>query len=581
MNSNSNQTIKIPNYTDIIFSRLQQIESHKTVVDFEGNFVTETLFFLYLVKKYSNDNTCYILNREELIRPQNGKFVWGLELILRENDEKTQAFEKKYRQTCKILAARFVNCIKRTCEFILIPVGIYFLEDGEEALAHENVMIYKFALNKIEHIEPHGQFFNGKDGSDHKRIQFLIKIFIDEVNEAIGREENMEKVEFVDTEATCPTGFISKALGPTGFISKALIGFQGLEGNSKLERFSNVEPRGYCVAWSLFLFEMGMLNPTMSSRQINDSITEYIRTTQSPAENHNNSVNIVCDYLLLLIRGYANIVFQKIDKYFSSAFNIRINRTTVIKKNNEIREKILNMMEMETHIEDNKGNYDVQSERLDAKDWIDKSNAFLKENPHNTYYKLKLKASTKKLHLLDNHLKLESEIKNSPNVRKLHMKVLPPFQVSIGTRHGQSSRSSSSSSSRSSSSRSSRSSVTLSKLLDDFFGSSSSSSDASRSPIVWHGYTDLEKTRQAAMKQLDKVTQDAMKQASPPEVIDLSNSSWVVDIPSSRSSHGSKRRSSRKSKKKSSSHKNIIDISSSHRRSGGRNRRSLKRKSIS
>ena len=530
-------------------------------MDFQGNFVTETLFFLYLVKKYSNDNTCYILNREELIRPQNGKFVWGLELVLGESPAKTQKFEKEYRHTCKILAARFVNCMKRTCEFILIPVGIFFREDGKEATAHENVMIYKFALNKIEHIEPHGQFFNGEDGSDHKRIQFLIKIFIDDVNEAIGREENMEKLEFVGTEATCPSGFISKAL----------LGFQGLEGYSKLERFPNVEPQGYCVAWSLFMFEMGMLNPTMSSRQINDSITKYITTTQSPAEHPNNSVNVVCDYLLWLIRGYANIVFQKIDKYFSSAFNIRINRTSVEEKNDEIREKILDMMEMETRIEDNKGDYDVQSERLDAKDWIDKSNAFLKENPHNTYYKLKLKASTKKLHLLDNHLKFIDEVKNSPNVRRLHMKVLPPFQVSLSVRKN------SSRSSSSSSSRSSRSSVTLSKLFDDFFGSS----DASLSPIVWHGYTDSEKTRQAAMKQLEKVTQDAMKQASPPEVIDLSNSSWVVDIPSSRSSHGSKRRSSRKSKKKSPSHKNIIDISSSPRKSGGRTRRSLKRRAIS
>ena len=159
MNSSGRSTkIKIPNYTDIISTRLQQIKSHKRVVEFRGNIIAKTLFYLYLLKKYSNNNICYILNRENLFLHRN--FTWGLELLLGENDEKTQQFEKEYRQTCKILAARFVDCMKRACEFILVPVRIEFRKEGDEVTAHENIIIYKRALNKIEHVEPHGEFFN-------------------------------------------------------------------------------------------------------------------------------------------------------------------------------------------------------------------------------------------------------------------------------------------------------------------------------------------------------------------------------------------------------------------------------------
>ena len=561
--SSSISKIKIPNFITSI--KLKQIESYKTVVDFQGDEITHTLFYLYLLKKYSPNNICYMLNPAELKHPY---FVWGLKLILGESIEKTKNFEKNYKERCKILAARFVNCIKRTCEFILIPVRIFFKEPGKKETGHENVIIYKFALNKIEHIEPHGQVFNGPNALEyHKRIQFLIKIFIDDVNEAIEKED-MEQVEFVDTEATCPTGFIIPD-------KKNLLGFQALEGHSMLERFPDKEPGGYCLAWSMFMFEMGMLNPTLSSRQINDSITEYI-ITQSPAADHpTDSGKIVCDYLLRLIRGYANIVFEKIDKYFSGAFKIRINRTSVEdeEKNDEIREKIHEMMIMETRIEENKeyNTNDVSSQRIDAKEWIYKSNAKLKENPYDYNAEIRLKISTKKLNKLDNYLKLKSKINNSPNINKLHMNILPPFLISIGSNHGNRSRSSSSSSSSSS----------------NIFSSSSSSSSSNLSPVVWNGYTESEKKKQAelkqlelekvtqdAIKQLEKVTQEAMKQTSPPDVIDLSTSAWVVDLtssPSTRRSNGSKKRRSSGSKKPS--HKNIIDLKSSRSRSGGRSRK--------
>ena len=85
---------------------------------------------------------------------------------------------------------------------------------------------------------------------------------------------------------------------------------------------------------------------------------------------------------------------------------------------------------------------------------------------------------------------------------------------------------------------------------------------------------ELEKVTQDAIKQLEKVTQEAMKQTSPPDVIDLSTSAWVVDLtssPSTRRSNGSKKRRSSGSKKPS--HKNIIDLKSSRSRSGGRSRK--------
>jgi hypothetical protein len=549
--SNGNGGILIPNYTDIISSRLQQIEDHKEVVDFKGNFVTRTLFYLYLLKKYSNNNICYILNREKLThhRSHNGEFVWGLQLTLGENDEKTQKFEEEYRDTCEILAARFVNCLRRRCEFILIPVNIDFKEDGKPESAHANVMIYKFGLNKIEHIEPHGQFFDLENGLYHKRIQFLIKIFIEEINKVIRGEGNMEEVEFVDTEATCPTGFFQG------------VGFQGLEGNSKLPKIPILEPGGYCLAWSMFTFEIGVLNPTMSNREISNRILNYI-SSQPPADSR--SVNIVCDYLRRLIRGYANIVFQKVIKYFSSAFKLPINKHTVLSNDREIKKKIMDMMELELRIEDNVGDFDVQSARLDAMDQIDEYTAYLKDEPDNKYYKNMLEASTKTRLLLDNHLKLKSDIKNSPNVRRSLMKVNPPFLIE-------------------------ETDSTHSRNLSNSSSRSSSSSKRSLSPIVWHGNTEnakmnealealamLQKTNdfQEGLAMLQGLTEEAIKKkqdvvdVTSPIIIDLTSSSS-----SSRSSNGSKKRSSRESKKPS--HKNVIDLSSSSssRRSSKKHKR--------
>ena len=523
MNSSGRSTkIKIPNYTDIISTRLQQIKSHKRVVEFRGNIIAKTLFYLYLLKKYSNNNICYILNRENLFLHRN--FTWGLELLLGENDEKTQQFEKEYRQTCKILAARFVDCMKRACEFILVPVRIEFRKEGDEVTAHENIIIYKRALNKIEHVEPHGEFFNEENGLEHKRIQFLIRIFINEVNKAIRelKDGDIEQLKYEDTETTCPNNY--------GW--KSLLGFQALEGYSQLERFP-IEPKGYCLAWSMFMFEMGMLNPTLSNRKISDLITTYIKISQANAEQYaeqdSNSSDMVCDYLLELIRGYANLVLNKIRKYFSSLLDVDINEITMEENYNLIMKEIIDMMVMETHIEDNKGNYNIESERQKAIGWMDKSKAVLKEDPDNKLYKLKLKVSARKLILLDNHLQLNREVKNSPDIRALHaIELLPAFEIEVGSKP--------------------------SKLVHDIFGSSSSSSSRSSN-----------RSFNSSVKQLKILTHNAMKQASPPDVIEISSSE------SSHSSHGSKRRS-KKHKKQSSPHKNVIDLTSSRSRTGGRAR---------
>ena len=120
---------------------------------------------------------------------------------------------------------------------------------------------------------------------------------------------------------------------------------------------------------------------------------------------------------------------------------------------------------------------------------------------------------------------MKTEVKNSPDVRRLDMKVLLPFQVSIGVRHGTSSRS-----------------------------SSGSSSSSKRSPIVWHGYTEEEKKKafQKEMAELQRISENAMKQKPPLEVIDLTLIPEVTP-----SSSPSKRSSSNRSKKSSKKHKKL------------------------
>jgi hypothetical protein len=530
MNSSSSSTkIKIPNYTeDIISTRLKQIESHKTLVEFRGDYVTKTLFYLYLLKKYGKNNICYILNLEELSRVTvDRKYEWGLKLILRENPEKTQQFEQEYRHTCKILAARFVNCMTRSCEFILVPVQLSFRPTDDVVSGHENVIIYKRALNKIEHIEPHGEFFNAMNGLDHKRIQYLVKIFVDEVNTAIHdlNDDNITELEYEETGATCPN------INNTHTRRGSLLGFQGLENQSVLQKFPDIEPLGYCLAWNMFMFEMGMLNPTMSNREISNVVIKYITTSQPPSKD------IIFDYLLELVRGYANIVYQKIDKYFSRALGVPINKTSVTNNYTEIMEKIMDMMEMECRIEENK-DYNVNSEVIKARDMIDKSNAVLKENPKNMIYQTHLRLKTKKLNLLNNHLELNREIKNSPNIRTLFAKELPPFRVEVSSKnsHG----------------------PNMKQLIYDIFGSSSGSSN---------GSSTRSNSSFSSVKELDKVTKKEMKKASPPEVIEISSSE------SSHSSHGSKT-----NKKQLYPHKNVIEISSSESSDSSRPKKS---KSIS
>jgi hypothetical protein len=250
----------------------------KKVLTFFGSPEIQTMFYLYLLKKYKSK--CFI-------RDENRILGINIEIKKQYNPYENQEMLNQLNK----LAQTLIGCIKNPdTKIIIIPVSLKF-----EKNSHANVLIYRKNLIQIEHFEPHGKYFSGEEfDTNDMMINSWMSKFVSVLNEKLRLNKNPE-VKFIESSEVCPY----------------IDGLQNLESWSKLPIIANVEPKGYCAAWSMFFTELCLKNPNIPSSTLMDYI---FNTLEDMAYSEKK------DYLRRVIRGYSVFINEKISKYFSILF---------------------------------------------------------------------------------------------------------------------------------------------------------------------------------------------------------------------------------------------------------------------
>lgn len=252
----------------------------ETIVTICGYSNIESLFYLYLIKKYKSK--C-VAKKTNLLDKQDTLLGMSINIKMKLTKEE----EAEMREQFVNLAKTLTKCIKKDEETIIIPLNYY---KGFLPVGHSNVLIYRRRTNAIEHFEPHGGEFKASEKEQaniERKIDFFIRIFNAEL-----KKDNIPAVTYVAATNVCPY----------------LQGLQTLENNSLLKK-SKGEPGGYCSIWSMFFAELCLKNPDKSSEEILEDIYNYLTTK----ENANN-------YLKKVIRGYSGYIVETVNIYLKIFF---------------------------------------------------------------------------------------------------------------------------------------------------------------------------------------------------------------------------------------------------------------------
>ena len=256
------------------------------VLHFFGSDDVEAMFYLYLFKKYKSN--CFLHDK-------NGGRALGISIRIK--DHYTQVENEEIMTHFEILTKSLIDCVSNTeSKIIIIPIQLRL----PSSTGHANVLIYRKQFNQIEHFEPHGRYYKTMDPmNNHNRtIERWLKVFVFELNKKL-RIIKHPDVNFINSNEVCPR----------------IDGLQNLESWSTLAKIADVEPSGYCAAWSLFFTELSLKNPEIPSSEL----LNYIYVILEKMDNVKKS-----NYLKEVIRGYAVFVNEKINKYFSVFFKMGI-----------------------------------------------------------------------------------------------------------------------------------------------------------------------------------------------------------------------------------------------------------------
>ena len=208
----------------------------KKILTFVGSNEVEAMFYLYLFKKYKSN--CFLHDKTL------GRRILGMSILINETYQPEEV--KEMKDQLDSISKILVDCITNLeTKIIIIPVQLRFSDGG----AHANVLIYRKNLNQIEHFEPHGRKFSrDQDDVDNKIIEKWINFFVLKINARL-QLIKQPAVKLIESSEVCPY----------------IDGLQNMEGLSSLSTIADVEPLGYCAAWSMFFTELCLKNPEIPS----------------------------------------------------------------------------------------------------------------------------------------------------------------------------------------------------------------------------------------------------------------------------------------------------------------------------
>lgn len=269
------QDIKLPK-PEIIhgYEKIDDFTKRNVIRAWRGSNLATSIFYLYLFNKYKTKCVIYSNISKSI-------FVIGIELFI--NHKLEQSKKTQYESYLENVSNQLKNCIKRNTTSFVIPLVLCFSDNS----GHANLLIYRKNDNTIEHFEPHGKY--GPNYEDTVYIEKELNRFIDILNKKL-KEDKIDIVKFKTSNDVCPV----------------IYGFQTIEeiyGNKK----ETIEGGGYCAAWSMFFAELCLKNPNISSNELLILIFNKL---------NDMSLTDRGKYLRKLIRGYVDVIYDKICKYY-------------------------------------------------------------------------------------------------------------------------------------------------------------------------------------------------------------------------------------------------------------------------
>jgi hypothetical protein len=248
------------------------------IIEWEGLDAVHNLYFIYLLHKYNKN--CLLKYTDDNYTDKD-HIEYSLGLFINANSKSISDLEA---EVFKSISSSLAICILNNEKLIMIPLILSYKKES-----HANLLIYRTDENKLEHFEPNGNVML-REISDviTKKMMYFIELLTHKIRR--------ESIDFVPATKICPR-----------------IGLQALESSMKHKTLANGKPEseGYCVAWSIFFTELCLMNPTISSEVLLDSVFESSKSDP--------------EYLKKLIRGYILHISEKLDKYFTFLFKKIIN----------------------------------------------------------------------------------------------------------------------------------------------------------------------------------------------------------------------------------------------------------------
>lgn len=287
----SQEKIKLPEPLKIdknILNQLDDLEKNgETIYAFAGEQTIETIFQLYLIKKYKSK--CVVEHKS--LKP--GDRPIGITINLKM--KYTQDEEKIMKEEFIHFSKKITECVEKGEKIIIIPLGYMRGRSG-----HANILIYRRDSNVIEHFEPHGGDYIGNE-----KLQNFVKkimLFFTNILNSEFKKKGIPSANYIEASQVCPY----------------IKGLQTLEAESKFKK-NKIEGGGYCAAWSMFFAEACLKNPKLSSKEVLENIYNYLTTKPSTE-----------DYLRKVIRGYAGYLVETVNKYLEIFFKPKITVVDIV-----------------------------------------------------------------------------------------------------------------------------------------------------------------------------------------------------------------------------------------------------------
>lgn len=246
----------------------------KTGIHFTPNDLLGMIMYTYLIEKYNSD--CFIYGYNDTIGYQPLLIDISEFGLLGDNEHVL-----KYQKYIYHMIMLILDCIKKiqttSQEVIIIPLIIQVMENS-----HINMLIYRKSLNVLEHYEPYGnQIPNVTDLNAN--INRILNLIVNKMNQINVENKYLyvpNNIQYLEPSNICP-------------INK---GFQTIE--NELILSNKIEKGGFCMIWSIFFAEMTLENPSLTSKEIFDSIFNNL---------NNDSLKVKS-----LIRGYLSYLYDTI-----------------------------------------------------------------------------------------------------------------------------------------------------------------------------------------------------------------------------------------------------------------------------